>query len=94
MLLRSNPNTLNQKATMFDLSPFDETLFLDLDTVVLGRLDFGFQKAQQFGLAIAICESLGQKDTAMCFRVIKLSTTQGLCSLIKRLSLFLKLGES
>jgi hypothetical protein len=52
-----NPKSLNQKAAMFDLSPFDETLFLDLDTVVLGRLDFGFQKAQQFGLAIAICES-------------------------------------
>lgn len=52
-----NPNSLNQKAAMFELSPFEETLFLDLDTVVLGRLDFGFQKAQQFGLALAICES-------------------------------------
>jgi len=49
--------SLNQKAAMFDLSPFDETLFLDLDTVVLGNLDFGFQKAQQFGLALSICEA-------------------------------------
>lgn len=49
--------SLNRKAAMFDLSPFDETLFLDLDTVVLSRLDFGFEKARQFGIALAICES-------------------------------------
>jgi hypothetical protein len=52
-----DPNSLNKKAAMLDLSPFDETLFLDLDTVVLGRLDFGFEKAAQHGLAIAICEA-------------------------------------
>jgi hypothetical protein len=52
-----DPSSLNQKASMLDLSPFDETLFLDLDTVVLGGLDFAFEKARQFGLAIAICES-------------------------------------
>jgi hypothetical protein len=50
-------SSLNKKASMFDLSPFEETLFLDLDTVVMGRLDFGFEKAAQFGIAIAICES-------------------------------------
>ncbi len=48
---------LNQKATMLDFSPFDETLFLDLDTVVMGNLDFGFEKAKTFGMAIAICEA-------------------------------------
>jgi len=53
----SEVSSLNKKASMFDLSPFDETLFLDIDTVVMGRLDFGFEKAKQFGLAIAICES-------------------------------------
>jgi hypothetical protein len=52
-----DPNSLNKKAAMLDLSPFDETLFLDLDTVVLGRLDFGFEKAAQHGLAVAICEA-------------------------------------
>jgi hypothetical protein len=52
-----DPTSLNKKAAMLDLSPFDETLFLDLDTVVLGRLDFGFEKAAQHGLAIAICEA-------------------------------------
>jgi len=49
-------SSLNKKAEMLDLSPFDETLFLDLDTVVFGRLDFGFEKAAQHGIALAICE--------------------------------------
>jgi hypothetical protein len=48
--------TLLDKARMFDLSPFEETLFLDADTVVLGRLDHGFEKAAQHGLACCICE--------------------------------------
>lgn len=48
--------TLLEKAKMFDMTPFDETLFLDADTVVLGRLDFGFDKAVRHGLACAICE--------------------------------------
>lgn len=48
--------TLLEKAKMFDMSPFEETLFLDADTVVLGRLDFGFDKAVRHGLACAICE--------------------------------------
>jgi hypothetical protein len=52
-----DPNSLNQKAAMLDFSPFDETLFLDIDTVVMGRLDFGFEKAKQFGMAISICEA-------------------------------------
>lgn len=50
-------SSLSQKAAMLDLSPFDETLFLDLDTVVMGRLDFGFEKAVTFGMALAICEA-------------------------------------
>ncbi len=44
------------KASMFRHSPFQETLYLDADTVVLGRLDFGFRKARDFGIACAICE--------------------------------------
>lgn len=47
---------LLQKARMMALSPFNETLFLDADTIVLGRLDFGFAKAAQYGLACCICE--------------------------------------
>lgn len=45
---------LRCKAHMHDLSPFDETLYLDADTVVLGRLDFGFEKARQHGIACCI----------------------------------------
>lgn len=45
------------KTTMFEISPFEETLFLDNDTVVLGRLDYGFEKARQFGLACCINEN-------------------------------------
>ncbi len=48
--------TLLRKARMLEVSPFDETVFLDADTVVLGRLDFGFDRAQKFKLACAINE--------------------------------------
>jgi len=44
------------KAKMLDITPFEETLFLDIDTVVLGGLDYGFEKAAQVGLACCICE--------------------------------------
>ena len=52
-----DPSSLNQKAAMLELSPFDETLFLDLDTVVMGNMDFGFEKSKTFGMAISICEA-------------------------------------
>jgi hypothetical protein len=45
------------KTSMLDITPFDETLFLDIDTVVLGRLDYAFEKAARFGLACCICEN-------------------------------------
>jgi hypothetical protein len=50
------PATLLAKTRMFDLSPFDETLFLDLDTIVASRLDFAFERAQRHGVAICINE--------------------------------------
>ena len=49
-------STLLDKARMLDLSPFAETLFLDVDTVVLDDLGFGFEQALRFGLACSICE--------------------------------------
>lgn len=55
--LSGDPISLNRKAEIFDMSPFDETLFLDLDTIVMGNLNFGFEKARTFGMAIAICEA-------------------------------------
>ena len=54
---RTGYGALQEKARMLDLSPFDETLFLDADTVVLGNLDFGFRKASDQGIAICICEN-------------------------------------
>jgi hypothetical protein len=47
---------LREKAHVFSLTPFAETLLLDVDTVVFDRLDFGFEKASRFGLACSICE--------------------------------------
>ena len=44
------------KTKMLELTPFKETLYLDSDTVVLGRLDFAFEKAKKFGLACGINE--------------------------------------
>src|SRR5688572_1779441 len=44
------------KATVFDCSPFEETLFLDCDTVVLAKLDFGFEMARRHALACCISE--------------------------------------
>ena len=48
--------TLLDKACMMQWTPFEETLFLDVDTVVLDRLDFGFDMAIKHGLACCICE--------------------------------------
>lgn len=54
---RLPPNsTFLDKARMLEMSPFEETLFLDVDTVVLGNLDFGFQKARKAGVACCINE--------------------------------------
>ena len=47
---------LAQKVKMASKTPFESTLFLDADTVVLGNLDFAFDRAEQFGLACVICE--------------------------------------
>jgi hypothetical protein len=52
----SGSRGLAEKSHMFAASPFRETLYLDIDTVVLGRLDFGFEKAKNFGLACCINE--------------------------------------
>jgi len=48
---------LCDKAAMMSFTPFEETLFLDVDTVVLDRLDFGFEMAARHGLACCICEN-------------------------------------
>jgi predicted O-linked N-acetylglucosamine transferase (SPINDLY family) len=45
------------KTRMLDFTPFEETVYLDNDTTVLGRLDYGFEKARKFGLACCINEN-------------------------------------
>lgn len=60
-VVRLSPGTdllrgLLEKSRMMDLSPYEETLFLDADTVVLDRLDFGFEQAARRDVACSICE--------------------------------------
>lgn len=47
---------LRAKSTIYERSPFRETLLLDVDTVVFGRLDYAFEKAWRYGLACCINE--------------------------------------
>jgi hypothetical protein len=47
---------LLQKARMGSITPFESTLYLDADTVVLGNLDHAFSRSEQFGLGCSICE--------------------------------------
>ncbi len=55
-VIRLPEGSLLDKATMFDRSPYDETLYLDADTVVMDKLDFGFEKAAKFALACCVNE--------------------------------------
>ena len=42
------------KCDIFDMSPFDETIFLDVDTVVLEDPSYGFEAASKYGMALVI----------------------------------------
>lgn len=50
-------STLLDKSKMYELSPYEETLYLDIDTVVLDKLDYGFEMAARHDIAIAHCEA-------------------------------------
>jgi hypothetical protein len=50
-------STLLDKAPMIEMSPFEQTLYLDVDTVVMDNLEFGFEKAANFGVACCISEA-------------------------------------
>jgi hypothetical protein len=54
---RDPQRSLREKATMARLTPFETTLYLDVDTTVMGNLDYAFEQAQRFGIACRICES-------------------------------------
>jgi FkbM family methyltransferase len=45
---------LKAKDVIYDLSPFDVTLFLDCDTVILDDLSFAVRMAERHGLAVCI----------------------------------------
>ncbi len=45
---------LSKKSLMFQHSPFDITCFLDIDTIIKGRLNYGFEMAEKYGLACCI----------------------------------------
>lgn len=53
---------LPDNSTLLDLvgvhrqSPFEQTLFLGVDQIVLGDITFGFDRAEKFGLALCINE--------------------------------------
>lgn len=53
--LQGNPSWLD-KHMMYELSPFKTTCFLDCDTVVMGDLSYGFERAERHGLALCINE--------------------------------------
>jgi len=63
-------STLLDKAKMFSVSPFDETLFLDSDTVVLGPLRYGFEMAVTWGLACCICENPWARRYPSCAKTL------------------------
>lgn len=54
MPFNSNGRNLHSKDCMYDLSPFEMTLFLDLDTIVLGELDFAFEMTEHHGLSVVL----------------------------------------
>ncbi len=49
-------STYLDKTLMYELSPFDTTAYLDCDTVVMGNLDYAFDRAERHGLACCINE--------------------------------------
>ncbi|MGQ0627841.1 MAG: hypothetical protein ACT4PL_07045 [Phycisphaerales bacterium] len=68
--------SLLDKSKMMAFSPFEETLFLDADTIVHDRLDYGFEQACKHHLALCICESPWAKryDKAITGDVIEYNT--------------------
>ena len=53
--VRELPDGANllDKAKMYDLSPYDQTVYLDADTEVLDKLDFGFDMADRHAIVEA-----------------------------------------
>jgi hypothetical protein len=45
-----------EKSRMGSITPFQSTLYLDADTVIMGNLDYAFEQAERFGIACTINE--------------------------------------
>ena len=45
-------NIPTQKVFYYNLTPFDVTLYLDTDTIVINNIDFGFEAAKKHGIAL------------------------------------------
>jgi hypothetical protein len=56
---------LRCKSRMYDLSPFDETLYLDADTIVLGRLDADSSRRSGTASPAASTSARGRDATAL-----------------------------
>jgi hypothetical protein len=54
---RLERGSLRNKSIMAAITPFETTLYLDADTIVMGNLDFAFEKSERNGLACCICEA-------------------------------------
>ncbi len=54
-VVRGEPSaSLVQKSTMYEQTPFEHTLFLDTDTVLLDDPSYGFEMAARHGLGVVI----------------------------------------
>jgi hypothetical protein len=53
-VLLKETSLLGDKSQMYDISPFETTLYLDTDTVICGHLNFGFEMADRHGIALCI----------------------------------------
>jgi len=83
---------LQQKTSMISHTPFESTLFLDADTVVVGNLDYAFEKSEEIGLACCICECPWTAATAR-IRATTSNTTPAFYFFRPKAAPFSKLGN-
>lgn len=58
---------LCRKSVIYDLSPFETTLFLDTDTVVFYNIDYGFDRARRYGMCLSFAPVFVlDKTNAVC----------------------------
>jgi len=91
----NEPRSLLEKSRMFELSPFEETLYLDADTIILERLDFAFEKAREFSIACCICEApWARRYAGLSNRGDMIEYNTGVLFFTERAKLFLTSGRT